>query len=95
MESKALERPTIERYLATVRERVRALGVLLGPAGNESGAIQAAVAFTVVALDDMQSFVTDPREATRVACPFCASRVMRDATRCFSCWRKLELGVAS
>ncbi len=95
MESTALERPTIERYLATLRERVRALGLLLKAGGSESGAVQAAVASTVVALDDMQSFVIDPREATRVACPFCATRVMRDATLCFSCWHKLDLVVAS
>jgi len=34
--------------------------------------------------------MTDPQEAARVACPFCGTRVMRDATLCFSCWHNLE-----
>ncbi len=31
-----------------------------------------------------------PDVASGVACPFCGNRVMRAATLCGSCWRKLD-----
>ncbi len=95
MESNAFDRPTIEKYLATVRERLRALGVLLETGNGKADAIRAAVASTVGAVDDVQSCITDPREATRVACPFCGTRVMLDATLCLSCWHHLVRPAAS
>jgi hypothetical protein len=91
MESNTLDRPTIERHLAAVRERLRSLGTLLDAGGGEAGIVaRAALASSLGALEEVQSLVTDPREAGRVACPFCAARVMRAATLCFSCWRKIE-----
>ncbi len=95
MESNALDRPTIEKYLATVRERLRALGVLVEDGNGKADAIRAAVASTVGALNDVQSFVTDPRDAMRVACPYCGTRVMPDATLCLSCWHQLARPAAS
>jgi hypothetical protein len=95
MESSTLDRPTIERYLAALRARLRVLGALLDPGGGEAAAIRAAIAATFGALDDVQTVVTDPREATRVACPSCRARVMREATLCFACWRKLAPGAGS
>ena len=95
MESNTLDRPTIERRLADVRERLRSLGALLDAGGGAAGvAIRDALAASLGSLEAVQSLVTDPREAARVACPFCAARVMRAATLCFSCWRTLEPPVA-
>ena len=85
MGSNTLDRPTIERHLAALRTRLGALGALLKA---DAGAIRAALEATVGALDDVQSVVVDPREATRVACSFCGARIMRDATLGFSCWRR-------
>jgi hypothetical protein len=62
---------------------------------GEEGAVRAAIAAAFGALDDVQTVVTDPREATRVACPFCGARVMREATLCFSCWRRLAPSAGS
>jgi len=88
MESNTLDRPTIERHLTALRARLGALGALLD-AGGEAGVIRTAMGATIAAFDDVQSAVADPREATRVACPFCEARVMPGATLCFSCWRSL------
>jgi len=88
MESNTLDRPTIERHLAALRARLGALGALLETADGDAGTIRAALVATVGALDVVQSAVADPREGTRVACAFCGARVMRDATLCFSCWRR-------
>ena len=94
MESNALDRPTIERHLATVRERLRALGALLNAGDGEAGnATRAALASSLGALEEVQSLVADAREARRVACPFCAAQVMPAATLCFSCWRRIEPAV--
>jgi hypothetical protein len=89
MESGTLDRPTIERHLAALGVRLRALGALFEAGGGEAGAIPAAIAAAFGALDDVQTIVADPRDATRVACPFCGARVMREATLCFSCWRRV------
>jgi len=95
MESNTIDRPTIERHLATVKDRLRALGALLDAGGGQAGiATRAALASSLGALEEVQSLVADPREAGRVACPFCAARVMRAATLCFSCWRRIEPSVA-
>lgn len=95
MESNTLDRPAIERHLATVRERLRALGALLDAGGGQAAiATRAAIASSLGALEELQSLVADPREAGRVACPFCAARVTQAATLCFSCWRRIEPSVA-
>lgn len=73
-----------------VRERLRALEGLVAPHGIGGGSLQVVVAAASTALEDALSIVTDPREAQRVACRYCAYRVMRDATLCLSCWRKLD-----
>jgi hypothetical protein len=52
MESNTLDRPTIERHLATVRERLRALGALLDAGGGEAGMVtRAALASSLGALE--------------------------------------------
>ena len=89
MEPSAHDRSTIEKYLATARERLRALRDVFDAGGAEVGALRVAVASVLGALDDAHAIVADPREVQRVACPHCGYRVMPGATLCLSCWRKL------
>jgi hypothetical protein len=91
MESSALDRPRLASHLATIGDRLRALLGLLDAGRGEGGEnIRAAVASALGALEDAQSLVVDPRESTRVPCPFCGTRVMPAATLCLSCWRRLD-----
>jgi hypothetical protein len=83
------DRLLVEACLATARERLRALGGLLDDEGPGLGVLRVAVISALGALDDAHALVADPREAARVACPFCGYRVMSDATLCLACWRKL------
>lgn len=88
MEPSARDRLTVDRFLAAVGERLRALGALL-ESGGEVGALRGAVGSALDALQEAHAIVVDPREARRVSCPHCGHRVMPDATLCVSCWRKL------
>jgi DNA-directed RNA polymerase subunit RPC12/RpoP len=90
MEQSARDRLTVEKYLATARERLRALRDLLDDGASEVGVLRVAVVSALGAVDDAHSIVADPREAARVACPYCGYRIMSDATLCLSCWRKLD-----
>ena len=92
MEFMPTDRFAAEMHFAKARENLRALTALLVPqaSGDASGVLRAALATAAGALDGAAAEL-DPNGAdgARVACPFCASRVMRAATLCASCWRKL------
>jgi len=90
METSAHDRSTVEKHLATARERLLALSALLDNRYAESSVLRGAVVSALGALNDAHSIVADPREVARVGCPYCGFRVMSDATLCLSCWRKLD-----
>lgn len=87
------DRLAAEIHFATARENLRALVALVPPRGPDvpPGMVGAAVAVAVRALDGVADAL-DPNadDAARVACPFCKGRVMRAATLCGSCWRRLD-----
>ena len=89
MEFMPTDRFAAEMHFAKARENLRALAALLVP--QASGAVRAALATAVGALDSAAAELDpDASDGARIACPFCGSRVMRAATLCGSCWRKLS-----
>ena len=93
MEFTPVDRLAAEMHFAKARENLRALAALLPPLGPDgaSGVVRAAIATAVGALDGAaHALDANATDAARVACPFCGNRVMRAATLCGSCWRKLD-----
>jgi hypothetical protein len=87
------DRLAAEILFAQARDSLRALAMLLGPLapGITSDAVRAAVTTAASALDGAAHVLDgNALDAARVACPFCGNRVMRTATLCSSCWRKLD-----
>ena len=87
------DRLAAEIHFAKARESLRALSVLLHPLPPDitADAIRAAVASAVGALDAAADALDGSAvDAARVRCPYCPNRVMRTATLCGSCWRKLD-----
>jgi hypothetical protein len=92
MEFTPSDRLAAEIHFAKARESLRALAALLQPIapGVTAEAVRAAITTAVGALDGAaQALDASAPDAARTACPFCGSRVMRAATLCGSCWRKL------
>jgi hypothetical protein len=92
MEFTPVDRLAAEMHYARARESLRALAALLQPQGPaaSSGVVRAAIATAGGALDGAAAALDpDAVDAARVACPFCRSRVMRAASLCGACWRKL------
>ena len=82
------DRFAAEMHFAKARENLRALAALLVAQARR---IYAALATAVGALDSAAAELDpDAADGARIACPFCGSRVMRAATLCGSCWRKLS-----
>jgi hypothetical protein len=93
MEFTAIDRLAAETYFASARESLRALGALLQPQlpNVPSGVVRAAIATAVGALDGAAPALdASADDAARIACPFCRNRVVRAATLCGSCWRRLS-----
>ena len=94
MEFTPSDRLAAEIHFAKARESLRALAALLQPLapGVTSDAVRAAITTAAGALDGAaHALDANGPDAARVACPFCGNRVMRAATLCGSCWRKLDL----
>jgi hypothetical protein len=92
MEFMPIDRLAAEMHFAKAHENLRALAALLQPKGPEvsSGALRSAIATAVDALDGAaHTLDANAVDAARVACPFCEGRVMRTATLCGRCWRRL------
>jgi hypothetical protein len=90
MDPRARDRSKLESLLTAARERLRALGGLLGPGAVEVVVVRGAIADALGALDDALLEISPPSDDGRVPCPTCGYRVMRAATLCLSCWRKLD-----
>ena len=93
MEFDPVNRLAAELHFARARENLRALAALLQPQAPDvvSGVVQGAIATAAGALDGAaHALDASAVDAARVACPFCAIRVMRAATLCGSCWHKLD-----
>lgn len=93
MEFTPVDRLAAELQFAKARESLRALGALLQPLAPDlpSGVVRAAITAAAGALDGAaHALDANGVDAARVACPFCRNRVMRAATLCGSCWRKLD-----
>lgn len=93
MEFMPVDRLAAETHFATARENLRALAALVRPRGPDvpPGMVGAAIAVAVSALDGVaQALDMNGEDSARIACPSCGSRVMRAATLCGSCWRKLD-----
>jgi hypothetical protein len=93
MEFTPIDRLAAELYFAKARESLRALGALLQPQTPDgpSGVVRRALATAVGALDGAaHALDANAADAARVACPFCGNRVIREATLCGFCWRKLD-----
>ncbi len=93
MEFTPVDRLAAELHFTKARESLRALATLLQPLAPDvaSGVVRAAIATAVGALDDAaHALDVNAVDGARVACPFCGNRVMRAATLCGSCWRKLD-----
>jgi len=93
MEFTPVDRLAAEMHFANARESLRALAALLRPQapGVASGVVHAAITTAAGALDGAaHALDVTAADAARVACPFCGNRVMRAATLCGSCWRKLD-----
>ncbi len=92
MEFAPSDRLAAEMHFAKARENLRALAALVKPVGpgTSSGAVSAAIATASRALDGAaQALDPNGPDAARVPCPFCGNRVVRGATLCGACWRKL------
>jgi hypothetical protein len=92
MDFTPVDRLAAEMHFAKARDNLRALAALLQPLAPDavSGVVRAAIATATGALDGAaQALDENAPDAARVACPFCGSRVMRSATLCGACWRKL------
>jgi hypothetical protein len=87
------DRLAAEILFARARESLRALAALLRPSPPDAaaGVLGAAVATASRSLDGAGATL-DPRAAdgARTACPGCGNRVMRAATLCGFCWRRLD-----
>jgi len=93
MEFMPADRLAAEMHFATARENLRALVALVPVRGPDvpPGMVGAAVAIAAGALDGVaHALDANAADAARVDCPFCKGRVMRGATLCGSCWRKLD-----
>jgi hypothetical protein len=93
MEFTPSDRLAAEIHFAKARENLRALAALLHPLapGVTSNAVRAAITSAAGALDGAaQALDVDAADAARGPCPFCGQRVIRAATLCGSCWRKLD-----
>lgn len=93
MEFTPSDRLAAEIHFAKARESLRALSALLHPLppGVTSDAVRAAVTSAVGALEvAAHALEGSAADAARVPCPYCPNRVIRTATLCGSCWRKLD-----
>jgi hypothetical protein len=89
MEFTPVDRLAAELQFAKARESLRALGALLQPL--EPGVVRAAITAAAGALDGAaHALDANGVDAARVACPFCGKRVIRAATVCGFCCRKLD-----
>lgn len=92
MEIAPNDRLAAEMHFAKARENLRALAALLQPAGAGAASSVVATAITTAAraLDGAAAGLgPDAVDSARVPCPFCGNRVVRGATLCGTCWRKL------
>ena len=93
MEFMPVDRLAAEMHFTKAHDNLRALAALLQPRGTEvsSNVLRAAIATAVDALDNAaHALDANAVDAARVACPFCEGRVMRAATMCGRCWRRLS-----
>ncbi len=92
MEIAPIDRLAAEIHFARARENLRALAALLQPLGPDmaSGALGTAITTATRALDSAaQALDSNAVDGARVTCPFCGNRVVRAASLCGACWRRL------